>query len=41
MAAHSIHVLTAGLTNGTAGIAALTVFLDPALFTAFGLPPGR
>jgi RNA polymerase sigma-70 factor (ECF subfamily) len=41
MRAHSIHVLTAGLTNGTVGIAALTVFLDPALFTAFGLPPTR
>ena len=37
MRAHSIHVLT----PGTAGIAALTVFLDPALFTAFGLPPSR
>jgi RNA polymerase sigma-70 factor (ECF subfamily) len=35
--AHSIHVLTPGRT----GIAALTVFLDPALFTAFGLPPTR
>jgi RNA polymerase sigma-70 factor, ECF subfamily len=41
MRAHSIHVLTAGRTDGTAGIAALTVFLDPALFTAFGLPPSR
>jgi RNA polymerase sigma-70 factor, ECF subfamily len=41
MRAHSIHVLTAGLTNGAAGIAALTVFLDPSLFTAFGLPPTR
>jgi RNA polymerase sigma-70 factor (ECF subfamily) len=39
--AHSIHVLTAGRADGTAGIAALTVFLDPALFTAFGLPPSR
>jgi RNA polymerase sigma-70 factor, ECF subfamily len=37
MRAHSIHVLT----PGTAGIASLTVFLDPALFTAFGLPPSR
>jgi RNA polymerase sigma-70 factor, ECF subfamily len=37
MRAHSIHVLTAGAT----GIAAITVFLDPALFTAFGLPPTR
>jgi RNA polymerase sigma-70 factor, ECF subfamily len=35
--AHSIHVLT----TGTAGIAALTVFLDPALFSAFGLPQSR
>ena len=30
---------TKGHTDGTTGIAALTVFLDPALFTAFGLPP--
>jgi RNA polymerase sigma-70 factor (ECF subfamily) len=35
--AHSIHVLTAG----AGGIGAITVFLDPALFTAFGLPPTR
>jgi len=41
MRAHSIHVLTTGHTDGTTGIAALTVFLDPALFTAFGLPPTR
>jgi len=44
MRAHSIHVLTMGPkahTDGTAGIAALTVFLDPALFTGFGLPPTR
>jgi RNA polymerase sigma-70 factor, ECF subfamily len=41
MRAHSIHVLTAGLADGAVGIAALTVFLDPALFTAFGLPPTR
>jgi RNA polymerase sigma-70 factor (ECF subfamily) len=41
MRAHSIHVLTTGQTDGTTGIAALTVFLDPALFTAFGLPPTR
>jgi RNA polymerase sigma-70 factor, ECF subfamily len=41
MRAHSIHVLTAGVTDDTTGIAALTVFLDPALFTAFGLPPTR
>ncbi|WP_244975522.1 sigma-70 family RNA polymerase sigma factor [Mycobacterium kubicae] len=31
--AHSIHVLTRGAT----GIAAITVFLDPSLFTSFGL----
>jgi RNA polymerase sigma-70 factor (ECF subfamily) len=37
MAAHSIHVLGAGV----AGIAAITVFLDPALFSAFGLPGSR
>jgi RNA polymerase sigma-70 factor (ECF subfamily) len=44
MRAHSIHVLTlgpTGRTDGAAGIAALTVFLDPALFPAFGLPPTR
>ena len=39
--AHSIHVLTTSLTQGAAGIAAMTVFLDPALFTAFGLPQSR
>jgi hypothetical protein len=33
--ARSIHVLDAGTT----GIAALTVFLDPGPFTAFGLSP--
>ena len=33
--AHALHVLTA---SGD-GIAAITVFLDPALFGAFGLPP--
>jgi RNA polymerase sigma-70 factor (ECF subfamily) len=37
MRAHSIHVLT----MGAAGIAAITVFLDPALFSAFDLPPSR
>ena len=37
MQSHSIHVLT----TGAAGIAALTVFLDPALFSAFGLPSTR
>ena len=39
--AHSIHVLTAGRKTGTPGIAAITVFLDPALFGAFGLPQSR
>ncbi|MGH3595165.1 MAG: sigma factor-like helix-turn-helix DNA-binding protein, partial [Mycobacterium sp.] len=37
MRAHSIHVITPGV----AGIAAITVFLDPALFTVFGLPSTR
>ncbi|GAB7143304.1 sigma-70 family RNA polymerase sigma factor [Mycobacterium riyadhense] len=37
MRAHSIHVLT---TRGTE-ITAMTVFLEPALFTAFGLPSVR
>src|SRR5882757_5052643 len=37
MRAHSIHVLTPGAD----GIAGITVFLDPALFTAFGLPSTR
>jgi hypothetical protein len=37
MRAHSIHVLN----TGTTGVAALTVFLDPGLFSAFGLPPTR
>jgi RNA polymerase sigma-70 factor (ECF subfamily) len=37
MRAHSIHVLTTGDT----GIAGICVFLDPGLFTAFGLPPNR
>ncbi len=35
--AHSIHVLTPGAT----GIAAMVVFLDPALFPVFDLPPTR
>jgi RNA polymerase sigma-70 factor, ECF subfamily len=35
--AHSIHVLDTGRT----GVAALTVFLDPGLFSVFGLPPTR
>ena len=39
--AHSIHVLTPGRKTGTAGIAAITVFLDPALFGVFGLPQTR
>ena len=37
MRAHSIHVLTMGAD----GIAVLTVFLDPHLFGAFGLPQTR
>jgi RNA polymerase sigma-70 factor (ECF subfamily) len=37
MQSHSIHVLT----TGAAGIAAITVFLDPALFSAFELPSTR
>ncbi len=37
MRAHSIHVLTTGAT----GIATITVFLDPRLFSAFGLPSTR
>ena len=37
MRAHSIHVLTPGGT----GVAGICVFLDPGLFTAFGLPPIR
>lgn len=35
--AHSIHVLT----PGAAGVAGITVFLDPGLFTAFGLSSTR
>lgn len=35
--AHSIHVLT----TGADGIAAITVFLDPGLFSTFGFPPTR
>ncbi len=35
--AHSIQVLT----PGTGGIAAITVFLEPRLFAAFGLPSSR
>jgi RNA polymerase sigma-70 factor, ECF subfamily len=47
MRAHSIHVITvssrsAGSPGGyTPRIATLTVFLDPALFAAFELPPTR
>jgi RNA polymerase sigma-70 factor (ECF subfamily) len=37
MRAHSIHVLTAG----PGGISAITVFLEPALFTVFGMPATR
>lgn len=37
MRAHSIHVLTAGAD----GIATITVFLDPGLFSTFGLPSSR
>jgi RNA polymerase sigma-70 factor (ECF subfamily) len=37
MRAHSIHVL--GI--GTDGIDAMTVFLDPTLFSTFGMPPTR
>ena len=35
--AHSIHVITAG----DAAVAGIVVFLDPALFSVFGLPPTR
>ncbi|MDP7704599.1 MULTISPECIES: hypothetical protein [unclassified Mycobacterium] len=41
MAAHSIQVLTCDSRAGTPGIAAMTVFLDPTLFAAFGLPLTR
>ncbi|KKC05310.1 RNA polymerase subunit sigma-70 [Mycobacterium nebraskense] len=37
MRAHSIHVLTAGAT----GIATITIFLDPGLFSRFGFPSSR
>jgi RNA polymerase sigma-70 factor (ECF subfamily) len=37
MRAHSIHVLTAD----AAGIATITVFLDPGLFSGFGFPASR
>jgi RNA polymerase sigma-70 factor (ECF subfamily) len=37
MRAHAIHVLTLG----RGGVSAITVFLDPVLFGAFGMPPSR
>lgn len=37
MRAHSIHVLTTGAT----GVTGITVFLDPRLFSTFGLSPTR
>ncbi|KLO44215.1 RNA polymerase factor sigma-70 [Mycobacterium nebraskense] len=37
MRAYSIHVLTAGAT----GIATITIFLDPGLFSRFGFPSSR
>jgi RNA polymerase sigma-70 factor (ECF subfamily) len=37
MAAHSIHVVT----TGAGGISAITVFLEPTLFAAFGMPSTR
>ncbi|HEX2283219.1 MAG TPA: RNA polymerase subunit sigma-70, partial [Mycobacterium sp.] len=37
MRAFAIQVLTVG----TDGIRAITAFLDPTLFSAFGLPPSR
>ncbi len=41
MEAHSIQVLTCRSRAGTPGIAGMTVFLDPTLFAAFGLPLTR
>ncbi len=41
MEAHSIQVLTCLTRAGVAGIAVMTVFLDPTLFAAFGLPSTR
>lgn len=44
MRAHSIHVITVGthvITVGTGGVAAITIFLDPALFATFDLPSSR
>ncbi|BCZ21542.1 sigma-70 family RNA polymerase sigma factor [Mycobacterium senriense] len=37
MRAHSIHVLT----TGASGVAGITVFLDPGLFSTFGFSPTR
>jgi RNA polymerase sigma-70 factor (ECF subfamily) len=37
LAAHSIHVIT----TGAGGIGAITVFLEPTLFAAFGMPSTR
>jgi RNA polymerase sigma-70 factor (ECF subfamily) len=37
MRAHSIRVITAG----AAWISGIVVFLDPELFSVFGLPPTR
>jgi RNA polymerase sigma-70 factor (ECF subfamily) len=37
MRAHSIHAIT----GSAAGIAGIVVFLDPELFSVFGLPPTR
>lgn len=41
VAAHSIQVLTCLNRGGVPGIAAMAVFLDPSLFSLFGLPPTR
>jgi RNA polymerase sigma-70 factor (ECF subfamily) len=41
MQAHSIQVLTIGRATGVAAIAVMTVFLDPTLFSLFGLPASR
>ncbi len=41
MRAHSIHVLTTGITGGPSRIAGITVFLDATLFSAFGLSASR
>ncbi|WP_255735447.1 MULTISPECIES: hypothetical protein [Mycobacterium] len=39
--AHSIQVHTCHATGGVAGVATMTVFLEPTLFPTFGLPPDR